>query len=159
MKVVIIGQDPYHGPNQAHGLSFSVKTGVAVPPSLRNIFTELNQDLGIKPAEHGYLQSWAEQGVLLLNAVLTVEQGQAGAHQGRGWERFTDAVIAALNGIVKGLVLLLWGGDTRKRKGLSLILNGIRCYRRLTHRRYLRIEAFSAVIILAKQIRCLLNRV
>lgn len=115
VKVVIIGQDPYHGPSQAHGLCFSVKAGVAVPPSLRNIFTELNQDLGVKPAEHGCLQSWAEQGVLLLNAVLTVEQGQAGAHQGKGWERFTDAVIAALNEHRDGLVFMLWGGYAQKK--------------------------------------------
>ncbi len=96
VKLVIIGQDPYHGPGQAHGLSFSVPPGVAIPPSLRNIYQELNRDLGLPIPAHGHLLPWARQGVLLLNAVLTVEQARAGAHQGRGWERFTDAAIAAL---------------------------------------------------------------
>ena len=97
VKAVILGQDPYHGPNQAHGLCFSVRPGVDVPPSLQNIFIELKDDLGIEPPDHGHLIHWAEQGVLLLNATLTVEAGKAGSHQDKGWEKFTDAVIDVLN--------------------------------------------------------------
>ncbi len=97
VRVVILGQDPYHGPGQAHGLCFSVQPGVRIPPSLANIYREIQDDLGIAPPHHGCLQSWAEQGVLLLNAVLTVERGQAGSHQGKGWEIFTDAVVQLLN--------------------------------------------------------------
>lgn len=109
VKVVILGQDPYHGPGQAHGLCFSVQPGVAVPPSLRNMYVELQRDLNFVPPRHGCLTRWAEQGVLLLNAVLTVEQGLAGSHQGKGWEGFTDAVIEALNREREHLVFLLWG--------------------------------------------------
>ncbi|MBB3045990.1 uracil-DNA glycosylase [Litorivivens lipolytica] len=115
VKVVILGQDPYHGPDQAHGLCFSVKPPVPPPPSLVNIYKELNSDLGLKPPSHGCLTSWSEQGVLLLNSVLTVEQGQAGAHQGKGWERFTDAVIEAVNREREGVVFLLWGGYAQKK--------------------------------------------
>ncbi len=115
VRVVIIGQDPYHGPGQAHGLCFSVAPGVRVPPSLQNIYKELQSDLGIAPAAHGYLGAWSDQGVLLLNAVLTVEQGDAGAHQGRGWETFTDAVIAALNTGRENLVFLLWGAYAQRK--------------------------------------------
>lgn len=110
VKVVVIGQDPYHGPKQAHGLSFSVPQGVKIPPSLVNIFKELHSDLGVAMPTHGCLESWAQQGVLLLNSVLTVEQGQAASHQGKGWERFTDYVIAQLNQHREGLVFMLWGG-------------------------------------------------
>ncbi len=109
VKVVILGQDPYHGPGQAHGLSFSVRPGVHVPPSLDNMFKEIARDLGVPRPDHGYLQSWAQQGVLLLNSVLTVQQGNAGSHQGKGWEGFTDAVIDALNREREQLVFLLWG--------------------------------------------------
>ncbi|MBN8740978.1 MAG: uracil-DNA glycosylase [Lysobacterales bacterium 69-70] len=109
VKVVILGQDPYHGPGQAHGLCFSVQPGVPVPPSLRNMYAELQRDLGFVPPRHGCLTHWAEQGVLLLNAVLTVEQSLAGSHQGKGWEGFTDAVIDALNRERDHLVFLLWG--------------------------------------------------
>lgn len=115
VKVVILGQDPYHGPNQAHGLCFSVQPGVPLPPSLRNIYKELQSDLGIQTPAHGYLQSWAEQGVLLLNATLTVERGKAGSHQGRGWERFTDAVVAHLNEDRDHLVFLLWGSYAQRK--------------------------------------------
>jgi len=108
-KVVVLGQDPYHGPGQAHGLSFSVPPGVPVPPSLDNIFKELQRDLGIARPGHGCLLPWARQGVLLLNAVLTVEEGCAGAHQGKGWEGFTDHVVDVLNRDREGLVFLLWG--------------------------------------------------
>lgn len=115
VKVVILGQDPYHGPGQAHGLCFSVQQGVAFPPSLQNIFKERQQDLGFSPPQHGCLQHWAEQGVLLLNAVLTVEQGKAGSHQGKGWEIFTDAAIRALNDKREHLVFLLWGSYAEKK--------------------------------------------
>jgi uracil-DNA glycosylase len=109
VKVVILGQDPYHGPGQAHGLCFSVPDGVPPPPSLLNIYREVASDLGVSPPASGNLRPWVEQGVLLLNAVLTVERGRAGAHQGKGWERFTDRVIAELNRGRDGLVFMLWG--------------------------------------------------
>lgn len=115
VKVVILGQDPYHGPHQAHGLCFSVLDGVQAPPSLLNIFSELKRDLGISPPSHGNLTAWADQGVLLLNAVLTVEQGKAGAHQGKGWERFTDRVVALLNEKREHLVFMLWGSYAQKK--------------------------------------------
>lgn len=115
VKVVILGQDPYHGPGQAHGLCFSVKPEVPIPPSLLNIYKELHDDIGIAMPQHGYLESWARQGVLLLNSVLTVEQGRAGAHQGRGWEQFTDAVIAELNRRREGVVFMLWGSYAQKK--------------------------------------------
>lgn len=115
VKVVIIGQDPYHGPNQAHGFCFSVQAGVAIPPSLRNIYQELNQDIGMPIPKHGNLTSWADQGVLLLNAVLTVEAAKAGAHQGKGWELFTDRVIELLNAQAEHVVFLLWGSYAQKK--------------------------------------------
>jgi len=115
VKVVIIGQDPYHGPNQAHGLCFSVKPGVGIPPSLRNIYAELKSDMGITPPTHGCLTKWAEQGVLLLNATLSVVAGQAGSHQKRGWETFTDAVIDHLNRERENLVFVLWGSYAQKK--------------------------------------------
>jgi uracil-DNA glycosylase len=108
-KVVVLGQDPYHGAGQAHGLCFSVPPGVPVPPSLDNIFKELQRDLGIARPDHGCLLPWARQGVLLLNAVLTVEEGRAGAHAGKGWEGFTDHIVETLNRECEGLVFLLWG--------------------------------------------------
>ncbi len=115
VRVVIIGQDPYHGPGQAHGLCFSVRPGVEIPPSLRNIYKEIAADLGIAPSRSGCLQSWAAQGVLLLNAVLTVESGKAAAHQGRGWERFTDRIIALLNEQGQHIVFMLWGSYAQKK--------------------------------------------
>ena len=115
VKVVILGQDPYHGEGQAHGLSFSVKPGVKTPPSLVNIYKELQADLGIPPARHGFLEHWAKQGVLLLNAVLTVEMAQAASHQGKGWERFTDAVIRAVNDLPHPVVFILWGAYAQKK--------------------------------------------
>lgn len=119
VRVVIIGQDPYHGLDkgipQAHGLSFSVPAGVAQPPSLQNIFKEISSDLGVKMSRNGDLTPWAEQGVLLLNATLTVEQSNAGSHQGKGWEAFTDAAIAALNTHREGLVFVLWGSYAQKK--------------------------------------------
>ncbi|MCY1161145.1 Uracil-DNA glycosylase [compost metagenome] len=122
VKVVILGQDPYHGPNQAHGLSFSVQKGVAIPPSLRNIFHELNTDLGVVKPIHGDLTRWAEQGVLLLNAVLTVEAGQPTSHQKRGWEDFTDHVIDVLNQQCEHVVFILWGAYAQ-RKGQRIDQN------------------------------------
>lgn len=115
VRVVILGQDPYHGPGQAHGLSFSVPEGVRVPPSLVNIYKELHNDLGIEIAAHGFLESWARQGVVLLNSVLTVEKGAANSHQGRGWETFTDAVIDQLNHEHEHLVFMLWGSYAQKK--------------------------------------------
>lgn len=109
VKVVILGQDPYHGPNQAHGLSFSVLPGVEVPPSLRNIYRELESDLGIRPVNHGYLKKWANQGVLMLNSVLTVRNGQAFSHRGKGWEQLTDAAIRKLSERPGPVVFILWG--------------------------------------------------
>lgn len=121
VKVVILGQDPYHGPDQAHGLSFSVKPGVAVPPSLRNIYQELSSDLGCTIPKTGYLKKWTDQGVLLLNAVLTVRAGHAASHQGIGWERFTDHIIHLLNEREKPIVFMLWGRYARNKA--SLITN------------------------------------
>jgi uracil-DNA glycosylase len=115
VKVVILGQDPYHGPNQAHGLCFSVQPGIQPPPSLQNMFKELRRDLGFSIPTHGCLQSWANQGVLLLNATLTVEQGKAGSHQGQGWEIFTDKTIQLVNDQCQGVVFLLWGSYAQKK--------------------------------------------
>jgi len=115
VKVVILGQDPYHNVGQAHGLCFSVQPGVQAPPSLVNIYKEMEEDLGIPPAKHGYLMSWAEQGVLLLNSVLTVQAHDAASHQGRGWETFTDAIIAELNEKHDNLVFILWGSYAQKK--------------------------------------------
>ncbi|RRJ85215.1 uracil-DNA glycosylase [Aestuariirhabdus litorea] len=115
VKVVILGQDPYHGEGQAHGLSFSVRPGVRIPPSLVNIYKELERDLGVSPAPHGYLMHWARQGVLLLNSVLTVEQSQAASHQNQGWETFTDRAIARLNEQRDGLVFMLWGSYAQRK--------------------------------------------
>jgi len=119
VKVVVIGQDPYHGPGQAHGLCFSVPEGIAPPPSLLNIYREIEDDVGGRRPPHGNLQAWADQGVLLLNAVLTVERGRAGAHQGQGWERFTDRVVDELNRAGEGLVFMLWGSHAQ-RKGAAV---------------------------------------
>ncbi len=118
VKVVVIGQDPYHGEGQAHGLSFSVKKGIMPPPSLKNIFKELHDELGISIPNHGDLTKWAQQGVLLLNAVLTVRAGEANSHKGMGWECFTDKVISLLNEREKPMVFLLWGSNARQKKAL-----------------------------------------
>ncbi|HEX7783084.1 MAG TPA: uracil-DNA glycosylase [Sphingobium sp.] len=117
VRVVILGQDPYHGEGQAHGLCFSVRPGVRTPPSLVNIYKELGTDLGIRPARHGFLEHWAKQGVLLLNSVLTVEMGQAAAHQGKGWELFTDAVIRLVNAKSDPVVFMLWGAYAQRKAG------------------------------------------
>jgi uracil-DNA glycosylase len=119
VKAVILGQDPYHGPNQAHGLSFSVKPGVPIPPSLMNIYKELQDDLGCYIPNHGYLKKWADQGVMLLNTVLTVRAGQANSHRNMGWEYFTDRVIQLLNDREDPIVFILWGSNAQSK--LSLI--------------------------------------
>lgn len=118
VKVVILGQDPYHDENQAHGLSFSVKPGVKIPPSLRNMFKELNSDLGCYIPNNGYLKKWADEGVLLLNTVLTVRAHEANSHKGKGWEFFTDAVISALNERNTPIVFILWGNNAIAKKKL-----------------------------------------
>ena len=118
VRAVIIGQDPYHGPGQAHGLCFSVKRGVAIPPSLQNIFQEIEDDLGIPAPPHGELTAWAKSGVLLLNNVLTVREGQANSHRGRGWETLTDRVISLVNDKQTPVVFLLWGANAREKARL-----------------------------------------
>jgi uracil-DNA glycosylase len=131
VRVVILGQDPYHGPNQAHGLCFSVRPGVATPPSLLNIFKEIQRDLGFRAPDHGCLTPWADRGVLLLNAALTVQQATAGSHQGKGWEGFTDAAIDALNREREGLVFMLWGSYAQKK---GQLIDGSRhCILRSVH--------------------------
>lgn len=115
VKAIIIGQDPYHGEGQAHGLCFSVRPEIKTPPSLKNIYKEMNTDLGIEPHHNGYLQSWAEQGVLMLNSVLTVEQKKPASHRKKGWEQFTDKVIETLNTEKENLVFILWGNDAKKK--------------------------------------------
>ncbi len=149
VRVVILGQDPYHGPGQAHGLCFSVLPDVRVPPSLRNIYKELNSDLSIKPPHHGCLITWAQQGVLLLNATLTVEHGEAGAHQGKGWEQFTDQAIRILSQQRDGLVFMLWGSFAQKKAALidqnrHLILKSVHPSPLSAHRGFLGCGHFSA---------------
>jgi uracil-DNA glycosylase len=148
IKVVIIGQDPYHGPGQAHGLCFSVKPGVKPPPSLVNIFKEIHQDIGIPISRHGYLKSWAEQGVLLLNSVLTVEKNKAGSHQGKGWERFTDAIIKSINNEHTGVVFFLWGSYAQKKgkiidKNRHLVLQSVHPSPLSAHRGFFGKQHFS----------------
>ncbi len=118
IKVVLLGQDPYHEPGQAHGMSFSVKPGVKTPPSLQNMYKELKDELGLYIPNNGYLMKWAHQGVLLLNTVLTVRRGEANSHKGRGWEQFTDAVISAVNTQDRPVVYFLWGSNARSKKNL-----------------------------------------
>jgi len=149
VRVVILGQDPYHGPNQAHGLCFSVLPGVKVPPSLANMYKELADDLGIEQPGHGCLTSWAKQGVLLLNATLTVEQANAGAHQGKGWEQFTDAAIRALNDQREGIVFVLWGSYAQKKgafidQSRHLVLKSVHPSPLSAYRGFLGCKHFSA---------------
>ena len=150
VRVVIIGQDPYHGDSQAHGLSFSVPKGIALPPSLMNIFKEISSDLGVKMSRNGDLTPWADQGVLLLNATLTVEQAKAGAHQGKGWEAFTDAAIAALNAHREGLVFVLWGSYAQKKGDMidsqrHLILKSVHPSPLSAHRGFFGNSQFSTI--------------
>ena len=150
VRVVIIGQDPYHGDSQAHGLSFSVPKGVALPPSLLNIYKEIAADLNINMSRNGDLTPWAEQGVLLLNATLTVEQAKAGAHQGKGWEAFTDAAIAALNGHRNGLIFVLWGSYAQKKgafidESKHLVLKSVHPSPLSAHRGFFGNRQFSSI--------------
>ncbi|OYY50961.1 MAG: uracil-DNA glycosylase [Methylophilaceae bacterium 17-43-7] len=150
VRVVIIGQDPYHGPNQAHGLSFSVPNGVDLPPSLQNIFKEISADLNIQMHRHGDLTPWADQGVLLLNATLTVEQAKAGSHQNKGWEQFTDAAIAALNEHREGLVFVLWGSYAQKKGAMiddnkHLVLQSVHPSPLSAHRGFFGNHQFSMI--------------
>ncbi|MES2636241.1 MAG: uracil-DNA glycosylase [Pseudomonadota bacterium] len=150
VRVVIIGQDPYHGLNQAHGLSFSVQTGVALPPSLINIFKEISTDLNIKMNRNGDLTAWADQGVLLLNATLTVELSKAGAHQGKGWEAFTDAAITALNAQRENLVFVLWGSYAQKKgafidESKHLVLKSVHPSPLSAHRGFFGNHQFSTI--------------
>lgn len=148
VKVVILGQDPYHGEGQAHGLSFSVQPGVRIPPSLMNIYKELKDDLGITPPNHGFLEPWAKQGVLLLNSVLTVERSMAASHQGQGWENFTDAVIRTVNAQPHPVVFLLWGSHAQKKAAFvdqskHLVLNAPHPSPLSAHRGFLGCKHFS----------------
>ncbi len=150
VRVVIIGQDPYHGPGQAMGLSFSVPQSVKVPPSLVNIFKEIQQDLGLTMSGSGDLTPWADQGVLLLNATLTVEQAKAGSHQKKGWEQFTDAAIAALNAEREGLVFVLWGSYAQKKGAVidrtkHLVLESVHPSPLSAHRGFFGNRQFSTI--------------
>ncbi len=150
VRVVIIGQDPYHGPNQAHGLSFSVPNGAALPPSLMNIFKEISSDLGVNMSRNGDLTPWADQGVLLLNATLTVEQSSAGSHQGKGWEAFTNAAITALNAHREGLVFVLWGSYAQKKGAFiddkkHLVLKSVHPSPLSAHRGFFGNHQFSSI--------------
>ncbi|WP_163854979.1 uracil-DNA glycosylase [Paenibacillus elgii] len=149
-KVVILGQDPYHGPGQAHGLSFSVKPGIPAPPSLQNIFKELQSDLGCSIPDNGCLAPWAEQGVLLLNTVLTVRQGEAHSHKGQGWETFTDRVISLLNEREKPIVFVLWGNPAQQKMQLiteqrHFIVRSVHPSPLSAHRGFLGSRPFSQV--------------
>ncbi|MDZ7824271.1 MAG: uracil-DNA glycosylase [Ahrensia sp.] len=148
VRVVILGQDPYHGPGQAHGLSFSVPLGVKIPPSLQNIYKELQDDLGIPAPKTGNLEAWARQGVLLLNAVLTVEAHTAGAHQGKGWERFTDAIIRLVNAQNAPTVFMLWGSYAQQKAGFvdtarHLVLKSVHPSPLSAHRGFFGTKPFS----------------
>lgn len=150
VRVVIIGQDPYHGPGQAHGLSFSVPAGVAPPPSLMNIFKEIEADLGVRMSGSGDLTPWADQGVLLLNATLTVQMANAGSHQNRGWEQFTDAAIVALNTQRTGLVFVLWGSYAQKKGAMidpnkHLVLKSVHPSPLSAHRGFFGNHQFSKI--------------
>ncbi|BEV07062.1 uracil-DNA glycosylase [Methylophilus sp. DW102] len=150
VRVVIIGQDPYHGPGQAHGLSFSVPAGIAQPPSLMNIFKEIEADLGVRMSGSGDLTPWADQGVLLLNATLTVQMANAGSHQNRGWEQFTDAAIAALNAQRTGLVFVLWGSYAQKKGAMidpnkHLVLKSVHPSPLSAHRGFFGNHQFSKI--------------
>ena len=150
VKVVIIGQDPYHGPNQAHGLCFSVQKGVDIPPSLKNIYKELSDDIGFIPPSHGCLYDWADNGILLLNSVLTVRGGSPGSHRGKGWEILTDRIISELNRREEPIVFMLWGNYAKEKENWLLPLI-ITCLRRRIPARFRRITAFLDAGIFQKQ--------
>lgn len=160
VSVVILGQDPYHGPGQAHGLCFSVRPGVPVPPSLLNIYKELEKDIpGFARPNHGYLQTWADNGVLLLNNVLTVEDGKAGSHQNRGWEKFTNAIVDHLNRERKNLVFMLWGSHAQKKGGnvdpkRHLVLKAPHPSPLSAHRGFLGCRHFSLANAYLKEHKC-----
>lgn len=150
VKVLLLGQDPYHGPNQAHGLCFSVKPGVPVPPSLRNIYTELKTDVGFRIPNHGHLVSWAKQGVLMLNAVLTVRAGEPNSHKGKGWEKFTDRIIQRVGEREDTVVFILWGNFAQKKKALidarrHVIIEGKHPSPLSAHQGFFGSKPFSAV--------------
>lgn len=150
VRVVLLGQDPYHGEGQAHGLAFSVPRGVPKPPSLVNVFRELERDVGLAPPPHGCLESWADRGVLLLNTVLTVREGQAGSHAGKGWERFTDAVIGALAARARPIVFVLWGAHAQKKAKLvdrapHVVLRGVHPSPLSAHRGFFGSRPFSTI--------------
>lgn len=150
VKVVLLGQDPYHGPDQAHGMCFSVQRGIVIPPSLKNIYKELEADVGCIIPTHGYLMKWAEQGVFLLNTILTVEQGKPLSHKGKGWEVFTDEVIGKLNDREDSLVFLLWGANARSKKKLitntnHLIIEGPHPSPLSAHRGFFGSRPFSQI--------------
>ena len=156
VRVVILGQDPYHGPGQAHGLCFSVQPGVKTPPSLVNIYKELEDDLGVARANHGNLQAWAKQGVLLLNAVLTVEAHQAGSHQGKGWEKFTDAIIELVNKRAEPVVFILWGTYAQKKANFidttkHLVLRSVHPSPLSAHRGFFGSKPFSQANVFLEQ--------
>lgn len=148
VRVVILGQDPYHGPGQAHGLCFSVQKGVVPPPSLKNIFKEIHQDLGLPIPQHGCLTKWAKQGVLLLNSVLTVQDGMAASHRDKGWERFTDRVIQEINNLEQSVVFLLWGSYAQSKAEFvdqkkHLVLKSVHPSPLSAHRGFLGCKHFS----------------
>lgn len=150
VKVVILGQDPYHGPGQAHGLCFSVKPGIKVPPSLVNIYKELQSDLGIPPPSHGFLEAWAKQGVLLLNSVLTVRKGSAGSHQKQGWETFTDAIIKTISDHGRDVAFVLWGSYAQKKgevidRSRHLVLESVHPSPLSAHRGFFGSKPFSQI--------------
>jgi len=156
VKVVVLGQDPYHGPDQAHGLSFSVPAGVRIPPSLLNIYKEIERDLALPIPNHGCLQSWADQGVLLLNATLSVQQANAGSHQKKGWEQFTDRIVALLNEQREGLVFLLWGSYAQKKGRIidanrHCVLKSVHPSPLSAHRGFLGCGHFSAANLYLQQ--------
>ncbi|MDQ6977409.1 MAG: uracil-DNA glycosylase [Ghiorsea sp.] len=156
VKVVILGQDPYHGEGQAHGLCFSVPPDIRVPPSLKNIYKELHQDLGVTMPNHGCLQAWAERGVLLLNSVLTVEQGKAASHQNKGWEQFTDKIIALINDEKEHVVFILWGAYAQKKGAFidaskHLVIHGLHPSPLSAHRGFFGQHYFSQTNIYLEQ--------
>jgi uracil-DNA glycosylase len=156
VKAVILGQDPYHGEGEAHGLCFSVKKGIRKPPSLQNIYKELKSDLGIEPSEHGYLQAWADQGVLLLNSILTVEKDKPASHREKGWENFTDQIIARLNSERSNLAFILWGSYAQKKgafldRNRHLVLESPHPSPLSAHRGFFGTKPFSKINLYLKQ--------